>query len=188
MSTGRFWTRVTPFRGWRMGRHLEDVFTGVPTSSRRHFWRRHLRWHHPRWRRRKWRQPGLGESFSTPPPLRRRRKMARWRPFRCRSPSWMTSFAEPEMRLSKMATGSGKAAILRLRLNGVEKLSLYYSWLTHWGRVTHICVSKLTIIGSDNGLSPDRRQAIIWTNAGLSLLIGPLGTNFSEILIENLTF
>ena len=34
-------------------------------------------------------------------------------------------------------------------------------WLTHWGRVTHICVSNLTIIGSDNGLSPDRRQAII---------------------------
>ena len=59
--------------------------------------------------------------------------------------------------------------------------------LTHWGRVTHTCVSKLTIIGSDNGLSPDRRQAIIWTNAGL-LLIGPLGTNFSEILIEILTF
>ena len=59
--------------------------------------------------------------------------------------------------------------------------------LTHWGRVTHICVSKLTIIGSDNGLLPDRRQAIIWTNAGLSL-IGPLWTNFSEILIEILTF
>ena len=59
--------------------------------------------------------------------------------------------------------------------------------LTHWGRVTHICVSKLTIIGSDNGLSPDRRQAIIWTNAGL-LLIGPLGTNLSEILIEILSF
>ena len=33
--------------------------------------------------------------------------------------------------------------------------------LTHWGRVTYIGVSKLTIIGSDNGLSPDRRQAII---------------------------
>ena len=53
--------------------------------------------------------------------------------------------------------------------------------------MTHICVSKLTIIGSDNGLSPDRRQAIIWTNAGI-LLIGPVGTNFSEILIEILTF
>ena len=33
--------------------------------------------------------------------------------------------------------------------------------ITHWGRVTHICVSKLTIIGSDNGLSPERRQANI---------------------------
>ena len=59
--------------------------------------------------------------------------------------------------------------------------------LTHWGRATHICVSKLTIIGSDNGLSPERRQVIIWTNAGM-LLIGPLGTNFSEILIKIQTF
>ena len=59
--------------------------------------------------------------------------------------------------------------------------------LTHWGRVTHICVGRLTIIGSDNGLSPGRCQAIIWTNAGI-LLIGPLGTNFSEILIEIQTF
>ena len=47
----------------------------------------------------------------------------------------------------------------------------------------HICVSNLIIIGTDNGLSPGRRQAIIWTNAGI-LLIGLLGTNFSEILIE----
>ena len=53
--------------------------------------------------------------------------------------------------------------------------------LTHRGRVTHICVSKLTIIGSDNGLAPGRRQAIIWTNAGI-LLIRTLGTNFSELL------
>ena len=59
--------------------------------------------------------------------------------------------------------------------------------LTHWGRVTHICISKLPIIGSDNGLSPGRRQAIIWTNAGI-LLIGPLETNFNEMLIEILTF
>ena len=59
--------------------------------------------------------------------------------------------------------------------------------LTHWGRVTHICVGKLTIIGSDNGLSPGRDQTIVWTNAGI-LLIGPLGTNFSEILIAIQTF
>ena len=59
--------------------------------------------------------------------------------------------------------------------------------LTHWGRVTHKCVNKLPIIGSDNGLSPGRRQAVIWTNAGI-VLIGTLGTNFGEILIEILTF
>ena len=59
--------------------------------------------------------------------------------------------------------------------------------LTLWGRVTHICVCKLTIIGSDNGLSPGRCQAIIWTNGGI-LLIGPLGTNFSEILIKIYSF
>ena len=49
--------------------------------------------------------------------------------------------------------------------------------------MTHICVSKITTIGSDNGLLPGRRQAIIWTSVGI-LLIGPLGTNFSEILIK----
>ena len=53
--------------------------------------------------------------------------------------------------------------------------------------MTHICVGKVTIIGSDNGLSSGRQQAIIWTNFGI-LLIGPLGTNFGEILIEIQTF
>ena len=59
--------------------------------------------------------------------------------------------------------------------------------LTHWGRVMHICISKLTIIGSDNGLAPGRRHTIIWTNDGI-LLIGPLWRNFSEILIGIQTF
>ena len=57
-------------------------------------------------------------------------------------------------------------------------------YISHWGRVTYICVSKLAIFGSDNGLSPGRHQTIIWTNAG----IGPLRTNFSEMLIEIHTF
>ena len=51
----------------------------------------------------------------------------------------------------------------------------------------HICVGNLTIIGPDNALSPGRRQAIIWSNTGI-LLIGPWGTNFSEILIGIQTF
>ena len=46
-----------------------------------------------------------------------------------------------------------------------------------------ICVSKLSIIGSDNGLLPGQRQTIIWTNAGV-LFIWPLETNFSEIVIK----
>ena len=60
---------------------------------------------------------------------------------------------------------------------------------THSGQLMHICISKLslTIIGSNNGLSPGRCWAIILTNAGI-LLIGPLGTNFNDILIEIHTF
>ena len=53
--------------------------------------------------------------------------------------------------------------------------------------ICHICVSKLTIIGSHNGLSPGRCQAIIWTNAGI-FLIWPFQTNFSEISIDIQTF
>ena len=65
-------------------------------------------------------------------------------------------------------------------------LSMTTYILTRWGRVKHICVSKLAIIGADNGLLPSRRQAIIWTNTGI-LLIRPLGTNFSETFkIQNL--
>ena len=52
--------------------------------------------------------------------------------------------------------------------------------------MTHICNGKLTIIGSDNGLSPGRHQAVIRTNARL-LLIRHLGTN-CEILIGIQTF
>ena len=45
----------------------------------------------------------------------------------------------------------------------------------------------LRYIGWENGLWPGRRQAIISTNAGI-LLIGPLGSKFSVILIEIHTF
>ena len=66
-------------------------------------------------------------------------------------------------------------------------ICINHVYLTHWGRVTHICIGNLTIIGSDNGLSLGRRQAITWTNVWI-LVIGPLGTNFSEVLIEIFTF
>ena len=74
-----------------------------------------------------------------------------------------------------------------MTLANASRLIKNESSLTHWGRVTHICVSDLTSIGSDNGLSPGRCQAIIRTNAGI-LLIRPLRTNSSEFLVEILIF
>ena len=78
-----------------------------------------------------------------------------------------------------------------------ETWSLVRIWFSHSPlnslRLSDVCIyiyiyiSNLTIIVSDNGLSPGQWQAFIWTNAG-TLLIGPLGTNFSEILIRIQTF
>ena len=58
-------------------------------------------------------------------------------------------------------------SIIYDHLNCCEKLCTHIPR----GRVTHICVGKLTTIGSENGLSPGRRQAIIWTNAGKLLIV-----------------
>ena len=63
------------------------------------------------------------------------------------------------------------AQVIRKRLigNSQVKCNLIFMFvdvvdsillLTHWGRVTHICISDLTIIGSNNGLSPEQRQGI----------------------------
>ena len=73
------------------------------------------------------------------------------------------------------------------RLEAIFLALTYFRMLIHWGRMTQICVNKLTVIDSDNGVSPGRRQFMFWTSAGI-LLIGPLGTNFSEILSKILTF
>ena len=51
----------------------------------------------------------------------------------------------------------------------------------------YACVCKIITISSDNGLLPGRRQAVIWTNAGI-LLTGPLRISFSEFLIKINTF
>ena len=51
--------------------------------------------------------------------------------------------------------------------NTVFKLSTRLNMLIQRGWMTHICVSNLIIIRSDNGLSPGRRKVIIWTNGGI---------------------
>ena len=59
--------------------------------------------------------------------------------------------------------------------------------LCQLSRMAHIYASKSIIIGLDNGLSPGRRQAIIWINARMPL-IGRLWTNFRENLIGTHVF
>ena len=62
--------------------------------------------------------------------------------------------------------------------------------LTHWGRVTHICVSNLTTIGSGNIMACrlDGAKPLSEPMLEYCYLDGPLVTNFSEILIEIYTF
>ena len=69
-------------------------------------------------------------------------------------------------------------SIYRRRWSVTFALDIFNNkWIpSRWDRVAHICVSKLTIIDSDDGLSPGRRQAIFWTNAGI-LLMGHLGNS-----------
>ena len=76
-------------------------------------------------------------------------------------------------------------AMIRLFHTCYESARLFTYLLTHWGWMTHICVCKLSIISSNNGLqsSPGRRQGIIWTNAGI-LFTGLLRRNLSKILLK----
>ena len=113
--------------------------------------------------------------------------------------AWRTRGLPPEVHSDRIARSSpcGHQERAQKRNNNTQmnmikaNYALVWDWyylgltsirgaLIHWGRVTHICISKLTIIGSDNGLSPERRQANIWTNAGI-LFIGTLGTNLSDV-------
>ena len=72
--------------------------------------------------------------------------------------------------------------------NVIIKNFVLVAWLfTHWGQVTHIWFSNLTIIGSNNGLSPIWHQAIIWTNA-VSLSFEPLRTHFRKIVFQIQTY
>ena len=78
--------------------------------------------------------------------------------------------------------------IIRMTLISLINVHLSHTpVLTNCGLMTHNYVSKLTIINLDNGLSSGRRQAIIWSNAGI-LLIRPIRINFNEIWIEIHTF
>ena len=96
-----------------------------------------------------------------------------------RAISWIV--LEPIHQISQFVINSNLKyeATCWIRLN----MSISIEFLTPWGRVMHICIGNLTVIGTDNGLSPGWCQAIIRTNAEI-LLSEPLETNFNEIVLE----
>ena len=86
-----------------------------------------------------------------------------------------TSFLFPN-NLFNGGWGGGSKLILWL-------YGIIFRWLTHYSQVMHICVGQLTLIGSDNGLLPGRRQVNILASARI-LLIRALGTKFNESVIK----
>ena len=103
------------------------------------------------------------------------------------TPLWQNTMIEIE----KVKTTRLRLNIWIAPLHLLKKIYTHKAFnfivITHWGRVTHICVNKIIINGTDNALSPGRRQANIWTNDGI-LLTEPPGTNFNEILIYFIYF
>ena len=74
---------------------------------------------------------------------------------------------------------------LSISLVMIERILSYYHQIgsmNYYPLWMYASVNRLSI-GSDNGVSPLRHQAIIWTNAGW-LSIGHLGTRFSDTLIK----
>ena len=82
----------------------------------------------PRWRRRKWRHPGPGVLFWIPIAVRG----AKWRPFRFRSPSWMTS--ENEVIQDGDRKRKGRHFAPRTAM-GIHKSTLYYFWKLHYSKL-----------------------------------------------------
>ena len=97
------------------------------------------------------------------------------------------------MKIAKLTKFRMTDAVLQQscpsQIPGMRPREISYQGLMLFEAEWRIRVSKLTIIGSDNGLSPGRRHDIIWTNAGI-LIIRTSGTNtdIGEILNEIHTF
>ena len=124
----------------------------------------------------------IQHDFNKPKICEPREKMWNWNKIPMHNDAKWYSFKKNQHNSIYCMFYPGTVQNCLIKISPGDKLITAHS-LTHWGRVTHICVSKLTTMGSDNGLSPGRRQAIIWPNDGI-LLIRTLGTNFSEILSE----
>ena len=93
-------------------------------------------------------------------------------------------------RLSKLVIWGAMCPLWRHR-NVAYSCVLHILFLIHSDRVAPICVDNLNIRGSDNGLSPGRHQAIIWTHVVNWTLRNKFRWNFnrnSNIFIDENTF
>ena len=64
---------------------------------------------------------------------------------------------------------------------------MVHNYLTYWGRATHVCISSLISIASDNGLLPGLRQSIISTNAAIlsiEILVGIQIFSFTKMHLK----
>ena len=99
---------------------------------------------------------------------------------------WNSCISEWEGRLT-LHKGGGSKSFMTMTVTIWWPRSGVWIYQIVTGVTSVVGVPSTHLVASDNGLPPDQRQAIIWTNTGI-LLIGPLGTNFSEIVIEIYTF
>ena len=92
-----------------------------------------------------------------------------WHRWRCKFLKYEREmYGKSKSRWNRILRSTCKGSGIRIivfQLNPL-RVAMLLRWkhdvmLTHWGRGTHICVGKLIIIGSDNGLSPGWFQAII---------------------------
>ena len=95
---------------------------------------------------------------------------------------WNSCISEWEGRLT-FHKGGGSRSFMTMIMTIWWPSSGVWIYQIVTGVTSVVGVPSTHLVGSDNGLSPERCQAIIWTNAGIWLM-GPRGTNFSEILIE----
>ena len=97
-------------------------------------------------------------------------------PVFCNKDTVRTCITKPFLNLENQVIhsyGHQVLSVIFTALRAFFYIINYIHYLTHWGQVTYICISKSTIIVSDNGLSPGRCQAIIWTNAWMHNSLGP---------------
>ena len=135
----------------------------------------------PRWRRRKWRHPGPGARFSIPVV----EGGGKWRPFRFRSPSWVTSFAGTGNEVTQDGDRKRKGRHFPPPSTiGIEKRALYYFCVIQsiTGRITVWLFIESWSVTFPPGLTDphpgDIAHLVISASGGISSIIAKIESIF----------